>query len=105
MFSSNHTTLGLSFVVELCSNTTTVAASAALCSIDLPHHSGRNKCPHPRSTTNNTTKSVQSSSARSSSMNMFKAFKTTFQQILTELDGDMSGEDRIVTITEIVLKP
>jgi uncharacterized tellurite resistance protein B-like protein len=35
---------------------------------------------------------------------MFKAAATIFQQIMTELNGAESEEDRIVAITKIVLQ-
>jgi hypothetical protein len=35
---------------------------------------------------------------------MFKVVATVFQQIMTELNGAESEEDRIVAITKIVLK-
>jgi uncharacterized tellurite resistance protein B-like protein len=35
---------------------------------------------------------------------MFKVVVTLFQQIMTELNGDESEEDRTVAITKIVLK-
>jgi hypothetical protein len=36
---------------------------------------------------------------------MLKVIKTVFQQIVTELNGAESEEDRIVAITKIILKP
>jgi hypothetical protein len=53
-------------------------------------------CSHPWSTTDNTTKAVQSSNANSPFMNMFKAFTMIFQQILKELNGAMWEKDRIL---------
>jgi hypothetical protein len=49
--------------------------------------------------------SVQAPNANSSSLNdMFTLFATIFQQIMTDLNGAESEEDRIMTITKIVLK-
>jgi hypothetical protein len=47
---------------------------------------------------------VQAPNANSSSLDdMFTAVSTMFQQIMTELSGVESEEDRIMTITKIVL--
>jgi hypothetical protein len=49
--------------------------------------------------------SVQASNANSSSLNdMFTVVATIFQQLVTELNGAESEEDRIMAITKIVLK-
>jgi hypothetical protein len=48
--------------------------------------------------------SVQAHNANSSSVrNMFRVVTMIFQQIVTELSGAESEEDRIITITKIVL--
>jgi hypothetical protein len=49
--------------------------------------------------------SVQAPNANSSSVNdMFKVVALTFQQIMRELSGAKSEEDRIMAITKLVLK-
>jgi hypothetical protein len=49
--------------------------------------------------------SVQTANANSSSGNvMFKVVATILQQIVTELNGTESEEDRIMAIKKIVLK-
>jgi hypothetical protein len=49
--------------------------------------------------------SVQAPNANSLSVNdMFKVVATMFQQVMTELSGAKSEEDRIMVITKIVLK-
>jgi hypothetical protein len=49
--------------------------------------------------------SVQAPNVNSSSLNnMFKVVATVFQQIMTELNGAESEEDRMVAIRKIVLK-
>jgi hypothetical protein len=49
--------------------------------------------------------SVQAPNANSSSLNdMFTVVATIFQQIMTQLSGAESEEDRILAITKIVLK-
>jgi hypothetical protein len=50
-------------------------------------------------------KSVQVPNARSSSLNeIFKVVATIFQQLMTELSGTKSEEDRIMAISKIILK-
>jgi hypothetical protein len=50
-----------------------------------------------------TSQSVQAPNANSSSLNdMFKVVAAIFQQIMTELNGAESEEDRIRAITKIV---
>jgi hypothetical protein len=49
--------------------------------------------------------SVEAPNANSSSLNdMFTVVATVFQQIMTDLSGTESEEDRIMTITKIVFK-
>jgi hypothetical protein len=50
--------------------------------------------------------SVQAPNASSSSLNdMLKVVTMIFHQIMTELNGAESEEDRVMAITKIVLKP
>jgi hypothetical protein len=49
--------------------------------------------------------SVQAPNANSSSLNdIFKVVAKIFQQIVTELSGAVSEEDRIISLTKIVFK-
>jgi hypothetical protein len=110
VFSSNHTTPGLAFTAALRSNTqqhtATAAASSAHGCTGLPHHCGRNECPSPLRHHQVPIQSVQTPNVTSWSLNdIFKVVATLLQQIMTELNGAESEEDRMIAITKIALKP
>jgi hypothetical protein len=108
VFSSSHTTPGLqvSFAAVLRSNTTIAAASATLSFTGLPRHSGRNESSGPlRHNQQVPSQTVQASNAKSSSLyDVFTVVATTFEQLLTKLNGAESEQDKIRAITKIVLK-
>jgi hypothetical protein len=104
VFSSSHTTPGLSFAVVLRSNTqqqrqphllsVAQACLATVREMSVPPPLRHNQQQVP-------SQSVQVPRANSSSLNdMLKVFPTVFQQT----NGAESEEDRVVVITEIVLK-
>jgi hypothetical protein len=82
------------------------AASAVLSFTGLPRQSGKNEWP-PALRHNQQQlpgQSVQAPNADSFSLKgMFKVVATIFQQIMTELSGTQSEEDRIMAITNILL--
>jgi hypothetical protein len=83
-------------------HTATASASSVPGCIGLHCHSGRNECLEAQSTS---TKSVSHTpNANSLSLNdMLKVVATVFQQIMAELNGAESEDDRIVAITKTVL--
>jgi hypothetical protein len=97
VFSSSHTTPGLSFAAVLRRNAQQQPqplSVAQACTYSLE--------ANPKLVSN---QSVQAPNANSSSLNeMFIVVPTTCQQILTKLNGAESKEDRIMAITKTVLK-
>jgi hypothetical protein len=83
MFSSSHTTPGLTFAMVLRSNT-------QLSCVGLPRHSGRNECPHSLETQPQQVprQTIDAPNANSSSLNdIFKVVATAFKQVTTRLNG------------------
>jgi hypothetical protein len=110
MFPSSHTTPGLSYAAAVLRNNTqhqqephpppTVAhacpATVGKMSALPPLRHNQQQIPN---------QSVQAPNVNNSSLiDMFKVVTTLFQQIMTELNGAKSEENRIVPITKIVLK-
>jgi hypothetical protein len=78
--------------------TTAQACPATVGKMSAPPPSRHNQQQVP-------SQSVQAPDVNSSSLNdMFKVVTTVFQQIMRELNGAESEEDRIVAITKIVLQ-
>jgi hypothetical protein len=108
VFSSNHTTPGLSFAAAVRCNThkqqqSQLSSAAQAC----PSAVGEMSAPSPlrHSQLKVPIQSVQAPKGNNSSLNdMFKVVVTVFQRIMTELNATESEEDRIVANTKIVLK-
>jgi hypothetical protein len=83
------------------------AASATPSDTGLHRHGGRNKCPPPlrHNQQQVPSQSVQAPNANSSSLSdLFTVVREIFQQIMTELNGAESEDDRIMAITKMKLK-
>jgi hypothetical protein len=87
-------------------HTPTAAVSSTHDCTGLARHSGRNGCPAPlRHNQQVPRQSIQTPNVNSSSLkDMFDVVTTVFQQIMTELNGVDSDEERTVAIIKIVLK-
>jgi hypothetical protein len=107
VFSSSHTTPGLSFSAVLRSNTQQQQQQhqppvAQACPTTVGEMGVPLRLRHNQQVPS---QSVQAPDANSSPLkDMFPVIATILQQIMTELSGAELEEDRIVAITEIVLK-
>jgi hypothetical protein len=106
VFSSSHTTPKQSFAGVLCSNTQQqpqLPTVTQACATTVDEMSPPAPLRHNQQQV--VSQSDQAPNANSSSVNnMFKVVATIFQQIMTELNGNESEEDRIMVIAKIVLK-
>jgi hypothetical protein len=106
VFSSNHTTPWLS-AAGLCSNTQQQQQTHLPPSCIGPtHHSGRNECNPPlrHNQQEVPSQSIQTRNVNNLSLNYMFNVAMVFLQIMTELKGAKSEEDRTVGITNILLK-
>jgi cytoskeletal protein RodZ len=104
---SSHTNLGLVFMVALCSNIQQqqqpqLPSVTQACPATMKEKSALPPLRHNQQVPS---QSVQAPNANSSSVNdLFTVVGMIFQQIMTELNGAESEEDRIMAITKILLK-